>query len=86
MGVFKRKKIIKVEIIESSEGISEDDAMMNYAVGHMMGGFNGMVHASILNESEGPTTTFLIFYNDGSSEIKTVLNSSLEYKNYIKYI
>lgn len=86
MGIFTRKKIVKVEIFEYTEGISESDALMNYAVGHMMGGFDGMVHASILNESEGPTTTFLITYNNGTTEIKTVLDSSLEYRNLIKFI
>lgn len=84
MGLFK--KIIKVEIIGQTEGISEDDALMNYAVGHMMGGFDGMVHADILNESEGPTTTFKIIYDNGTIDIKTVANSSFQYRNYLKYL
>lgn len=84
MGLFK--KIIKVEIIGQSEGISEDEVLMNYAVGHMMGGFDGMVHADLLNESEGPTTTFKITYDNGTTQVKTVLNSSFEYRNYLKYL
>ncbi len=84
MGFFK--KIIKVEIIGQTEGISEDDTLMNYAAGHMMGGFDGMVHADLLNESEGPTTTFKIFYDNGTTEVKTVLNSSFQYRNYLKYL
>ena len=86
MCLFKFKKIVKVEIIGQSEGISENDQLTNLAAGHMMGGFDGMVHASLLNESEGPTTTFLITYNNGTSEIKTVLDSSFEYRKYINFI
>ena len=81
MGFFK--KIIKVEVIGQTEGISEDEQLSNYAAGHMMCGFNGMVHASLLNDSEGPTTTFRIFYDNNTVEIKSVLNSSLEYRNLI---
>ena len=86
MCLFKTKKIVKVEIVGRSKGISEDDQLTNLAAGHMMGGFDGMVHASLLNESEGPTTTFLITYDNGTTEIKTVLDSSLDYKKYIKFI
>ena len=86
MGLFTRKQIIKVEIIGYSEGISEDDQLSNYAAGHMMGGFNGMVHASLLNDSEGPTTTFRIVYDNNTVEIKTVLNSSLEYRSLISRV
>ena len=68
MCLFKLKKILKVEIIAQSEGIDENDQLTNLAAGHMMGGFDGMVHASLLNESEGPTTTFLITYDNGTSE------------------
>lgn len=86
MCLFKLKKILKVEIIAQSEGISESDQLTNLAAGHMMGGFNGMVHASLLNESEGPTTTFLIIYDNGTTEIKTVLDNSLDYRKYMKFI
>ena len=83
MGLFTRKKIVRVEIIGYTEGISEDDQLSNYAAGHMMGGFNGMVHASLLNDSEGPSTTFRIIYDNNTIEVKTVLNGSLEYRNLI---
>lgn len=86
MWFFKTNKIVNVEIIAQSEGISEDDQLTNLAAGHMMGGFDGMVHASLLNESEGPTTTFLITYDNETTEIKTVLDSSLEYRKYVKFI
>lgn len=86
MCLFKTKKIVKVEIVGQSEGISESDQLTNLAAGHMMGGFDGMVHASLLNESEGPATTFLITYDNGTNEIKTVLDSSLEYRKFIKFI
>ena len=84
--LFKTKKIVSVEIIGYTEGISEDDALSNYAAGHMMGGFDGMVHASLLNESEAPTTTFLIHYDNGTSETKTVKDGSSQYNYYIRFV
>lgn len=81
MGFFK--KIIKVEIIGQTEGVSEDDELSNFATGHMMGGFDGMVHASLLNYSEGPTTTFRITYDNNTTEVRTILDDSLEYRNLI---
>ncbi len=86
MGIFKQKKIIKVEIIEQTTGLSEDDKLTNYAAGHMMGGFDGMVHAYLLNESESSKTTFYISYEDGSTEIRCVNDNSFEYNKYIKFI
>ena len=80
------KKIIKVEIISFNDEITEDEALLNYAVGHMMGGFEGMVQASILNDSYQPNTTFLITYNDGTCETKTVVNNSFEFDSLIKYL
>ncbi len=86
MCLFKRKKIISVEIIGHTEGISEDDALMNYAAGHMMGGFEGMVQADILNDSERPTTTFLVKYDNGTQKIITANDGSYEYYKYIRYL
>lgn len=86
MWFFKTKKIVSVEIIAQSEGISESDQLTNLAAGHMMGGFDGMVHASLLNESEGPKTTFIITYDNGTTEIKTVLDNSLEFRKYVKFL
>lgn len=86
MCLFKKKKIIEVEIIGHTDGISEDDELMNYAAGHMMGGFEGMVQASILNDSEPPTTTFEIIYEDGTSKIKTVIDGSSDYNYYIQFL
>lgn len=84
--LFKTKKIVRVEIVSIEEGISESDQLMNYAVGHMMGGFDGMVHASLLNESEGAKTTFKIVYDDGSVKYRKVNNGSSEYNKYIQYL
>ncbi len=79
------KKIESVILICENEP-SEDELLSNYATGHMMGGFWGMVQADILNSYEGLTTTFLIKYENGTSEYRTVKNSSLEYRRLIKYI
>lgn len=62
------KNIISVQIVEHKDGINEDDKLMNYAVGHMMGGFDGIMQAHLLNEFEGAKTTFYVTYDDGSSE------------------
>ena len=86
MGFFTRKKIVKVEIIGYTEGISEDDALMNYAAGHMMGGFDGMVHASLLNDSEAPTTTFQITYDNGTTKIVTVKDGTSNYYYYMNLV
>lgn len=83
---FNRNKISYTQIICESGGISEADKLMNYAAGHMMGGFEGMVQADILNESEGPSTTFLVVYENGAENMVTVLNSSRDYKKYIGYL
>lgn len=45
------KKIIRTEIINTMPGISEEDKLNNLVVGHMMGGFHGVMHARLLNES-----------------------------------
>lgn len=84
--LFKRKKILSVKIISKDEGISEEDADMNYAVGHMMGGFNGVMHAQLLNENEASTTTFKITYNDRSVNYVEVKNGSALYNKYMRYI
>ena len=83
---LKNKKIDHVKIIAETEGISDDEKMLNYTVGHMMGGFDGMVHADILNDELSATTTFKIFYTNGDQEVKVVRNSSLAYAKYIKYL
>lgn len=80
------KKIIRTEIIGTMSGISEEDKLNNLAVGHMMGGFHGVMHARLLNESEGEKTTFLVIYSDNTSSTITVNNNSLAYKKYIAYL
>ncbi len=80
------KKIIRTEIIDTMPGISEEDKLNNLVVGHMMNGFNGVMHANLLNESEGEKTTFLVIYSDNTSSTITVNNNSLAYKKYITYL
>lgn len=84
MWLFNR--IEHTEILEEYAGISEDEELMNYATGHMMGGFEGMVQAEILNQNEGAKTKFLIKYKNGKEKIVVVLNSSLEYITYCRYL
>lgn len=86
MCLFKFKKIVKVEIVGQSEGISEDDQLTNLAAGHMIGGFEGMVHASILNDSEAPTTTFQIIYDNGTTKIVTIKDGTSNYYYYMNLV
>lgn len=86
MCLFKFKKIVKVEIVGQSEGISEDDQLTNLAAGHMIGGFEGMVHASILNDSEAPTTTFQITYDNGTTKIVTIKDGTSNYYYYMNLV
>ncbi len=84
--LFQNKKIVSVEILNQTDGIDEDEQLLNYAVGHMISGFDGMVHASVLNDELSDTTTFKIEYSNGSTEIKVVNNNSLAYSKYIKFL
>ena len=86
MCLFKFKKIVKVGIVGQSEGISEDDQLTNLAAGHMIGGFEGMVHASILNDSEAPTTTFQITYDNGTTKIVTIKDGTSNYYYYMNLV
>lgn len=82
----KKRKIVDAIIISYNEGISDGDALTNLASGHMMSGFDGMVHASLLNESQGPTVTFQLCYDDGSIKNVTVDYGGIEYRFYINYV
>lgn len=84
--MFKRKKLIKAEILEEIEGFTEEEQLMNYAAGHMMGGFDGMVQASMLNEFNKDQTVFQLYYDDGSTEVAKVDNDSRLYVNYMNYV
>ena len=86
MWFFKKKSIVKTVLVGISKGISEDDALTNLAAGHMMGGFDGMVHAQLLNDSQRPTATFQVFYNNGTCEVVTVDIGSSQYNYYINFI
>lgn len=84
--MFKKKKLISAEILEEIEGFTEDEQLMNYAAGHMMGGFDGMVQASILNEFNKDQTVFQLYYDDNSTEVVKVDNDSRLYSYYINFV
>lgn len=86
MWFFKKKSIVKTILIGYTNGISDDDALTNLAAGHMMGGFDGMVHAQMLNDSQRPTATFQVFYNNGNCETVTVEVGSSNYNYYLNFI
>ena len=84
MGLFR--KIVRTTIIGREKGITQEEKSINYAVGHMMGGFDGVVRADILNDSYPDKVTFKIFYDDGSSGVDKVEVGSLSYRTYMKYL
>lgn len=84
--LFKKKKIVKVEIYDEIDGLSEDDKLSNYAAGHMMGGFHGMVMADIYNSNNSAKTIFLVVYDDGTSELIETENESSHYYRYMRMV
>lgn len=86
MDLFKQKKIVKVEIISQTEGLSGNDQLTNYAVGHMMDGFDGVVAADIYNDYNASKTLFLVYYDNGTTETICVKDDSQEFNYYIQFI
>lgn len=91
MGFFKwlfssSKTIAKVEIDEVIDGLDEDDKLTNLAVGDMMGGFDGMVYADMINEEDSAKTIFKVTYTDGSVEYITTNNGSSAYYKYMRLV
>lgn len=81
--LFKPKQLIKAEVVNENQELSDDDKLLNYAAGHLMGGFDGMVQADILNETK--LTTFKLYYDNGSTKFVTVENNSAKYNYYINF-
>ena len=91
MGFFKwlfseNKVIKKTEIVEETDGLDEDEKFTNLIIGDELGGFDGMVFADIYNEDHSATTTFLVTYTDGTTELVEVNNGSKWYRKYMKYL
>ena len=83
--IFTRR-ITETIVIGQVSGIDEDEALFNLAVGDSLGGFDGMMHAFFLNESDPGETIFLVYYDDGTAEIKQVKNGSALYNKYVSYL
>ncbi len=86
MCFFKSKKIKYTKIVSHFKGISKNDQITNYAAAHMMGGFDGMVHAHLLNKEQCSKTVFEITYVDGSKQNITVPDESPQYNKYIQFL
>ena len=84
--LFKRKKIVSVEIYEEIDGLDEDDKFVNLAVGDMMDGFDGMVMADLYNSDNSAKTIFLVVYDDGTSELIETENGSSHYYCYMRMV
>ena len=83
---FKPKTIVKTEIICETEGISEDDQNSNLVAGHMMDDFDGVVAASLYNDTFEATTTFLVYFDNGTTKSVTVPTNSSKYNYYCKFL
>lgn len=91
MGLFDIKKIVRVELIEQLDGytqvLNEDEKLTNLAVGHMMGGFDGMVAADVYNSNyrkQIPAKRrYRLTYSDGSrTTVLLNVGTNLERKYY----
>ena len=95
MELFKINKIVKVELVEQIDGftqyMSEDDKLTNLALGHMTGGFDGMVAADVYNmcnekKSVPAKRRYRITYSDGSVKtVQLIVGTSIE-RNYYNIV
>lgn len=91
MGFWKwlmsaNKVIKKTEIVEETDGLDEDEKFTNLMIGDELGGFEGMFLADMYNQHNSATTTFLVTYTDGTTELVEVENGSKWYRKYMKYL
>lgn len=91
MGIFKWlfskvKQIEKTEIVEETEGLDEDEQFTNLIIGDELGGFEGMALADDYNQRNAGTTTFLVTYTDGTTELVETTTGNSWYKKYMRYL
>ena len=91
MGFWKwlmsaNKVIKKTEIVEETDGLDEDEKFTNLMIGDELGGFEGMFLADMYNQDNSATTTFLVTYTDGTTELVETENGSKWYRKYMKYL
>lgn len=79
------KKILKTKIVDNDQRKSAASGVIRGAVGTALLGPIGLV-AGAVSAKNKKNTTFLIEYEDGSRDTKTVKTGSGEYKKLIKYI
>lgn len=84
--LFKSKKIIKVEIASRKAGFSEEDQLSHLVIGHMEGGFDGMVTASVYNDYHSAETTFKVYYDNKTYKFITAKDGSTTYNYYIRLV
>ena len=91
MCLFKMK-IVRVELIEQIDGfthyMSEDDKLTNLALGHMTGGFDGMVAADVYNMCNEKKVVpakrrYRLTYSDGSVKtVQLIVGTTIERSYY----
>ena len=84
--LFKRKCIIKTEIVDAEDGLDAEEQMCNELLAYEEFGFEGFIDATIYNDCNSPKTTFLLYYDDGSTELATVNDDSKEFFRYISLL
>lgn len=77
--------IVKTRIIDGDSRKSATSSIVRGAVGGALLGPIGLIGGAVSGKNK-KTTTFLIYYSNGSKKIITVKNRSFEYKKYIQYL
>lgn len=83
--LFSSNKILKTKIINEYDALTEADKTTNLAVGHAIGGFEGMVAADIHNKANSTITVFEVIYTDKTKKIIETVKGSSSYYKYFKY-
>lgn len=79
------KTIEKTRIIDTDSRKSFSSSIIKSSIGGWFFGPVGFLGGS-LSAKNRKSTTFLIFYTDGSRKTVTVRNNSFDYKRYIRYL
>ena len=79
------KKPVRAMIVDSDKRKSAASGVMRGAVGSFLLGPVGLA-AGAMSAKNKKETTFLVEYDDGSRDTKTVKNNSSEYKKLVKLL
>ncbi len=78
-------EIEKTKIVGTSVVKDKDDIIARGIIGDFIGGDSGAI-VGAATAKDIKTTSFLILYKSGTKEIKEVINDSVPYNEYVKYL